>query len=124
MLAQVLLAAVGLWLMAAPDVLGYDDPARANDRIVGPVIVMLGVVAIWEVTRGLRWLALPLATWLLLAPWLLGYDALPAIQSSVAGLLTAGLALIRGRIKQRYGGGWTALLRDATEAAERPHDRG
>ena len=36
MLAQLINAMLGIWLMAAPTILGYGGPARPNHQIVGP----------------------------------------------------------------------------------------
>ena len=104
--------AVGLWLLAAPAVLGYGGPAANNDRIVGPLAATFAIIAIWEVTRGLRWLNLILGGWLLAAPWLLGgYTAGATTSSMAAGVLLAVFSLVRGKIRQEYGGGWPAVWR-------------
>lgn len=104
--------AVGLWLMAAPAVLGYGDPADTNDRIVGPLAVTFAIIAIWEVTRALRWLNLALGLWLLAAPWLLGgYPADATVNSLAAGALLALFSLVRGKMQQEYAGGWPSLWR-------------
>ena len=116
MWAQVINAALGLWLMAAPAVLGYGGAAETNDRIVGPIIAMFAIIAWWEATRPVARWTVPLGAWLCLAPWVLGYAATaPKVQSLVVGLCVIGLALVRGTIKHRYGGGWAALW--SSEAA-------
>ena len=61
--------ALGLWLMVAPSVLDYGDPAAANDRIVGPIAAALAVIAVWEATRPLRWVNVVLGLWLVIAPF-------------------------------------------------------
>src|SRR5215207_3520539 len=78
---------VGLWLMAAPAVLDYAGAARTNDRIVGPLAASFAVIAIWEVTRPLRWANVALGVWLLVAPWLLGADRAPLLNETAAGLV-------------------------------------
>ena len=103
--------AIGIWLMAAPAVLGYGDPARANDRVVGPIVVSVACVAIWEVARALRWANAVVALWLLIAPWVLGHDSIATANSVAAGMLLLTLATIRGPMRQRFGGGWRALRR-------------
>lgn len=110
MWAHIINAALGIWMMAAPAVLGYGDPAQVNDRIAGPLIAMFAVIAWWEATRPVgRW-NLALGLWLCIAPWLLGYEAAaPRIQSLLVGLIVAGLSLVTGTVKKRYGGGWSAL---------------
>ena len=112
MWAQCINIALGIWLMAAPAILGYGGPARTNHRIVGPLAVSCAVIALWEVTRPVRWGNFALGLWLLVAPWL-SADAWAAfLNSSLAGLLLMALALVRGTAEpQRFGGGWSALWR-------------
>ena len=110
MWARMLSALSGIWLMAAPAVLGYGDPAATAGYIVGPLAAGFAYVAVWEVIRGLRWVGVPLGLWLLAAPWLLNYDIVPLLNSTVVGLIQIVLACVRGTIKHRYGGGWAALF--------------
>jgi hypothetical protein len=109
MWAQLLGTLLGVWLMAAPVLLGYDGAAALNDSILGPVIATLAAVAAWEATRPVRWGNLPIGLWLLAAPWLLGYEAVPLLNSTAVGLLLVATCTIRGQIGQRFGGGWSAL---------------
>jgi hypothetical protein len=106
---RLLSAGAGLWLMAAPAALGYDDPAATSDRIVGPIVVTVAVVAMWEATRGFRWANWLCAVWLLLAPWLLAFPSAAAASSSVAGLVVALAVPWGGVPAERFGGGWRAL---------------
>ncbi len=104
-------AIVGVWLMAAPDVLDYGGAALMNDRIIGPILVTMAVCAIWEVLRALRWVNALCGAWLLAAPWLLGVEHDAArINSMVCGVLAFALSLSKGKQKRPYGGGWRALF--------------
>ena len=102
---------LGLWLMAAPAVLGYTDPAWTNDRIMGPIAAGSAFIAIWQLMRPLRWIGLVVGAWLLAAPWILGYGAAPTVNSLVVGLLLAVLAFLGAKTSKRFGGGWMSLLR-------------
>src|SRR5688500_7976224 len=75
MWARMISAVIGIWLMTAPAVLDYGGAARTTDRIVGPLVASIAVIAVWEVLRPARWAVLPLAAALVIAPWMLGYDA-------------------------------------------------
>jgi hypothetical protein len=118
MWAQVAAMLVGVWLMAAPAVLGYTGPARTNDHVVGPLAATFACVAIWEATRPVRWANLVLGAWLVLAPWWLGYDRVAAANSVTAGVALVTLSVVRGRLKHRFGGGWSALWVRGAPAAE------
>lgn len=65
-------AALGLWLMAAPAVLGAAGGAAASDHLAGPLVTTFAVVALAEVGRPVRSLNLPLGAWVAAAPWVLG----------------------------------------------------
>jgi hypothetical protein len=109
MAGQIVLTLAGLWLMVAPAVLGYGDPAATSDRVAGPVMAAVGFLSIFAITRGLRWLNLPVGGWLLLAPWLLGFPTDATLSSSTVGLLAVALAWTGAPDQSRYGGGWRAL---------------
>lgn len=111
MLAHLLAAAVGIWLMAAPGVLDYGGRAAAVDRIVGPLIASFGLIAAWGVTRSIRWINVALAALLLVAPLFLGYPRAAVLSSAAAGVIVAALSLVRGRTRHPYGGGWRSLRR-------------
>jgi hypothetical protein len=110
MWARILSVALGVWLMTAPAILDYAGAARTNDRIVGPLVASFALVAIWGVLHPLRWVNLVLGAWLIVAPWALFYDALvPTVNSLVVGMLLMLLSTVRGKIKQRFAGGWSSL---------------
>ena len=106
---RVVSAALGIWMMFAPSILDYDRPAATNDRIVGPIVASFAIIAIWQVTRGLRWLNLVLGVWLLVAPWVLGYAWEPLLNSSIVGVIIIACAAVRGPMNDRTGGGWSAI---------------
>lgn len=110
MLAQIALVLVGLWLMVAPQMLGYGGAAANSDRIAGPLITAFAFLAIFSITRGMRWLNLPLALWLLLGPLVFSFPLQAALSSMVAGILTLVLAGIGRPDQSQYGGGWIVLF--------------
>ncbi len=101
---------VGIWLMAAPALLGYGAPAEINDRIAGPVAATFAIIAISGVTRPLRRVNTATGLWLLVAPWLLGYGGgVQTLNDMVAGALLLLFSLVKGTVDSRFGGGWSAL---------------
>jgi hypothetical protein len=115
MWARLATVLAGVWLMAAPFILGYAGPAATSDLVVGPSIAAVAIVAMSQATRPVRWLNLPIAFWLLAAPWILGYGPASLLNSTCSGLAVAALTSIRGRVNQRFGGGWRSLVRSGGE---------
>lgn len=109
MWARILNALLGVWLMAAPAVLGYGGAAAINDRIVGPLGASFAIIAIAGVTRPVRRVNAVLGFWLLVAPWLLGYPNVAAVNSMLVGIAAFGLSFVRGTVKDEFGGGWSVL---------------
>lgn len=110
--AQVVATLIGAWLYASPSVLDYDGAAAVVDRIAGALILTFSFVAIWEFLRGMRRANRPLAVVLLAAPWFLDQPVAALISSVAAGAAVLALSFVEGRIQRRYGGGWSALLRN------------
>ena len=114
--------AVGVWLMAAPAALKYDGRAADHDRIVGPLIASIACISIWEATRALRGVNVVIGAWMLLAPWLLSFPTTPTWHTMVCGAAVVGFALVRGRLKHRFDGGWwlaTASTTASPDGADR-----
>ena len=107
--AHIVNILLGIWLMAAPGVLGYGDPARTNDHIIGPLIVSFAMIATSEVTRPVRWINVVLGLWLVVAPLWLGYAGHVRLHSIAIGLFVAALSCMRGQLHERIGGGWRVL---------------
>lgn len=110
MWAQLINAALGLWLMIAPGIWGFSKKVADNDHIVGPIIATFAITAIFESTRPVRRFNIPAGAWLLAAPWVLEYNQTAAtINDMLVGALVIGFSLIKGKIKNKFGGGWPSL---------------
>jgi hypothetical protein len=109
MWAQAFNMVIGLWLMAAPAVLGYGRPMSTSDHIVGPLVATFACIALWEATRSARWVNLPLGLWIALAPWPLGAPAAGIVNGLVCGMAIAAISCRRGAMKHEFGGGWAVL---------------
>ncbi len=119
MIAQILAVGVGVWLMAAPGLLDYGDPASTVDRVVGPIAATVAGVAVTQAMRPVRLWNLPAGIVLLGAPLLLGYEGRAALNSFLCGLALILLSRVRGRITRRFGGGWSSLRRPREIAPRR-----
>jgi hypothetical protein len=103
-------AALGVWLMAAPAVLGSTSAAADSDHLTGALIVTWAVIAFGEVTRPARLLNIPLGLWIMLAPWIMiGDTEASRWNDAIAGAAIVALTLRRGAIKERFGG-WNRYL--------------
>jgi hypothetical protein len=111
--------AVGVWLMAAPAVLGYGHPAADFHRILGPVAAAVAIIAMAEVTRPFRWVNLPVGLALVLVPLLRGYSGAALANSLLCGTAVVALASLRGRVTKRVGGGWRSLRLTSTSSGGR-----
>ena len=122
MWAQLINTILGIWLMAAPSILEYGDPARTNHHIVGPLAASCAVIALWEVTRPLRWGNLGLGLWLLVSAWVFAAPWAIALSSSFVGILLSAFSFVSGGVDwRRYGGGWSTLWRGAQSSAGKGH---
>jgi hypothetical protein len=112
---QVINAVLGVWLMAAPAVLGYDGAGRISNLVVGPIAATFAIIAIWEVVRPLGKVNIALGSWLIVAPLLLDHESMiPVINSFVVGVLMIALAIASGKTSAKFGGGWASLRKDRT----------
>jgi hypothetical protein len=103
---------LGVWVMISPTLLEYDKKAANNNYIVGPIEITFAIIAIWEVNRSARFFNIAAGAWLALSPLILGFSSQESIlNNAIAGVVIAGLSMIRGEIKGRYGGGWRSLIR-------------
>lgn len=110
--------AVGVWMMAAPAVLGYSGAAATSDRIVGPVAAAAAWIAGSEITRSLRWVNVPLGLWVLFSPLVLAAPGAAAVHSVLSGIALLGTGLaIEKTPRRKYGGGWKALIEDGNGSA-------
>lgn len=110
MWAQILNTLLGIWLMAAPEILRYNGVAADNDHVIGPIVTSFAIIALSGCTRGVAKYNIPFGAWLLVAPWVLGYENQTAIINDICvGLLVTPLSLFKRKTPHQYGGGWAAL---------------
>lgn len=103
-------AAIGVWLMAAPEVLGMRGAAATSDYIAGALVVTFAVIAGAEPARIVRYCNVAGGAWLLVAPFLLSGSTPAATWSNIfAGLALILLSLPRRKVKERYGG-WERFI--------------
>ena len=103
-------ASLGIWLMAAPALLGATGAAANNNYLAGALIVTWSVIAFGEIARPARLLNIPIGLWLMLAPWImLGDTDLSRWNDMLIGSAVLVFSLRRGAIDERFGG-WNRFL--------------
>jgi hypothetical protein len=110
MVALIVSLLLGIGLYAAPDTLGYDGAARVSHLITGAIVASVSLIAIADVARELRWVNLLLGAWLVLSVPLIEHDRLALAVAVSVGVPLTLLAVVRGRLNQRLGGGWRAVV--------------
>lgn len=106
---RIAVALLGVWLMAAPAVLGYDGAAATSDRIAGPVAVSIAIIAIAKVVRPLRRVNTLVGAWITIAPLVLDHSGLATLNAVVVGLAILALSLVGRDYGQEFAGGWSSL---------------
>jgi hypothetical protein len=108
---QWITVAVGIWLMAAPAVVGYGGVASRQARLIGPLVAAIAWIATSEATRAVRWLNLPIGFALVLLAVGPGYSRAASVVAAVSGTIVVLVLLMRSPVKSRMGGGWRAIWR-------------
>jgi uncharacterized membrane protein len=103
-------AALGVWLMIAPDVFKTQGLAADSNHILGALVVTVAIVAFAEVTRAARFINIALALAIIVLPMVFGGALFASgINNLIIGLLIIALSISPGKIKNTYGG-WNALI--------------
>lgn len=103
-------AALGIWLMAAPAILGTTGAAADSSHLAGALVVTWAVMAFGEIVRPVRLLNILMGLWLVVAPWILtGETTVSHWNDVMVGVALILLSLRRGHIEQRFGA-WNRYL--------------
>lgn len=104
---------LGVWIMFAPSILGFEGTsAEVSHRIAGPVIVTFSTTAWWQVLRGVRGMSVLAGAWLVAAPLFLMHPTPAVWNSIVTGLAVIGVSSVKGKVDKRFAGGWRSLWSD------------
>ncbi len=103
--------AIGIWLMARPDVLPADHVTANCDHLLGAMIVTVAAVASAEVTRIARFVNVVLGAMLVVAA-LVFARALPIVCGSelISGIILIIVSLPKGKIVEKYAG-WDKFIK-------------
>ena len=107
----ILNAFLGLWLMMSPSLFEMNEFTSNNNYIVGPLVITLSVISLWDINRKVIRANIPLAVWLLAALFILDYTKTIAFFSNGAcAIFIILLSSIKRKAKGRFGGGWKSLF--------------
>lgn len=109
MITPTINSLTGLWLIIAPAALGYGDPSATLDRIIGPIIVAIALIAMREATRKVQYLNIMLGLVLLILPWFLSATGIALVAQVVTAVLIVVFSWFAEKPRHTYGGGWKAL---------------
>lgn len=88
----------GLGLLLSPWYLGYTAETYAawNAWIVGAVVTLIAVAALYAFHQAEEWINVVLGLWAVIAPWVVGFSAVVSAMwvHVIAGLVVAVLAAI------------------------------
>jgi hypothetical protein len=108
---QALSAALGIWLMMAPSLLGYTGTHAARVAwIVGPLVFTFATMSLWAVLRSMRWINVALGLAVSILGLALRSSTSDLFNHVVCGILVAVLSIPRGHLRHAFGGGWRSLL--------------
>jgi uncharacterized membrane protein len=103
--------AIGIWLMARPDILPFGTATADCDHLIGALVVTIAAVATAEVTRIARLINIPLGAALVVAALVLAKNLPLVFCSEVAcGLALIILSMPRGKIIEKYAG-WDRFVK-------------
>lgn len=97
------MAAVGIWLMLTPWVIGAEGGMASVNHMVGALALTVTVTAFATVTRAVRLLNIILGAVLLAAPFFYETPALILANAVICGLSLIGLSIPRGPVRSSYG---------------------
>lgn len=98
------LMALGIFVMAVPGLFAAHGAFADSCHVVGALVVVFGGIALAEIGRATRFLAIPAGAWLSVSPWILeGATDASRWSLTVAGLLVILTSLPLGRIHEHYG---------------------
>lgn len=103
--------AIGIWLMARPDIFPSAGHSADCDHLLGALALTVAAVATAEVTRIVRYANIPVGVLLIVASLVFARSAPIVLCSEIlSGVLLIILSLPRGAIAERYAG-WDKFVK-------------
>lgn len=90
---------IGIWIMAAPEVLGHSGTIADSSHLAGAIIVSFAVTSMSAVARTVRFIHILFGLWLIIAPWIFGAPSTAIWNGVIAGVILILLAFPKGKVK-------------------------
>jgi hypothetical protein len=87
---------VGLWLIIAPFIFGFNTAAMWSALISGVVLAVVALIlfsTVGTTSTWPTWVSLIVGAWLLIAPLIVSYNSVATWNGLIAGIIVAGVAL-------------------------------
>lgn len=94
---------LGVWLLFANNIIGYDSTVSKISNGAGALIVTLSIISFAEVIRSLRYINIILALIAAIATWIFPSTLSAIINNWIVAVLVIIFSLPRGKIKEHYG---------------------
>ena len=112
MLPGVLNMIAGLWLMISPSLLEYSSKDSNNVYVTGVIVISMAIISTTESLRNIRWVNFLAGLWLLSSIWMFGMvNRSEMLNNTLMGIVIVLFSLLKGKIKNEYGGGWGSLFK-------------
>ena len=110
MWAQILNALLGLILMISPAIFSFTTTESDVNHILGPLAISFAVISFWQVNRNARVFNIGIGCLLIIAVFIFGFTRIPFWIDLFSGVLLVIFSFVKGKITQKFGGGWRSLL--------------
>ena len=99
-----LICAIGLWIMASPDILGFSGTMADSSHITGALVVTFGIISMSEVARPARFINVLFGIWLAAAPFIFSGNGNTVMWNGIiCGVALILLSFPKGKIEDKRG---------------------
>jgi uncharacterized membrane protein len=104
--------------MATPSVLQSSGKGFSDSLYIsGALVITFSIISAFGVVRRLRSILFLTGIWLLISLWVLNPGSrILAMNTTLTAFVIAILSVIKTKVKERYGGGWSQLIRNRNNA--------
>lgn len=110
MWAQIINTILGIWIMTSPYILKFEDNKIADfNFITGPLIVTFSIISYAQVSRSISKGNAVIALFLIIVSFFAA-DTPALFSNLISSLLIILFSFVKGKITDKFGGGWISLF--------------